>query len=544
MDVSIFNEVDKQLPKFNRALAEGMAVSQLTTMQPLSINGNIRIGTINEQYINELWTLASKSFPPNLKYVGYRRVTPEEEFQIVSNRKRNGKRYYDITRSDFYLVCYQFTLDGQPLPDVPLYLPFVSLGGIITIKNAKFMINPVMADLGLSVSNDGIFLMMNRAKLTFDKIVVSMIVNGGRESTYVVWSQVYNIKDKRTNKTTLAHYLFCKYGVIDTLKRFNCNAFVMSRDEYYQRINEFPESEYKICQAAGRSSRGIGKNLIKSNAVIIVRNSEWCFAVQSVISAFFYVADIFPDKITADDYDSPILWRRLLGKLILGMHESEVKNINQINTHMASVDGYIDAMVTKWLADGGYPGITNIYELFQLLIDVAPAVIAKRSESVSSLYGKRYVLNRYVNTDIVSGISNFFFAVQKCINSGKILKPVEVSKMFNKYLNYTLAMKINRDHSEVKSVSSASDCLIHKITSVTLLQTDASTSNANGPRFDSSKVLDISIAEVGGVSNQPSRDPSGRSSINMCVQTDNMFTIVQAPETADLLNGYQLMIKR
>lgn len=543
MDFDIFTKVDQQIPKFNRDLAEGLAVSQLTRLRKLTINGNPRVGTPNEQYVNELWELAAKSFPPELKYIGYRRVSPEEEFNIVTNKRRFGKRFYDTAKSDFYLVCYKFTLHGEPLQEVPLYLPYVRMGGIININDAKFMISPVIADLGLSVAGDGIFLMMNRARLTFDKLVATMYINGRKVIPYVMWSQVYNVKVKKTIKTTLPHYMFCKFGFIGTISQFGVTPIILSKTLYNEHREQYPEEHFKICTPVGKTSGVRGRNHRVSDVVIIIPNSQWSYPVESVVAAFFYMADVFPEKIHYEDFDNPVLWRRLLGKIILGMNETEGKIINQINTHMASVDGYVDAMVTKWMDDGGYPGITTVYELFKLIISEGPRIIAEKSDNIASMYGKRYVINRYVNNDIVHGISNTFFSIQKHVTSGKELKAKDVEKIFTRHVPYGLAKLINRNHSEVKSVSTASDCLIHKVTSVTLMQTDASTSG-QGPTYDQSKRLDMSISEAAGHSNQPSRDPSGRSGINMCVQTDEFYTILQNPETKVMMDEYQEMIKR
>ena len=61
MDIELFNKIESQMPKFNEQLAEGYAVSQLQT---------------NEYYIDRVWRQVEMTFPPNLRYLGYRRPTP------------------------------------------------------------------------------------------------------------------------------------------------------------------------------------------------------------------------------------------------------------------------------------------------------------------------------------------------------------------------------------------------------------------------------------------------------------------------------------
>lgn len=164
MDQKVFNLVQEQMPKFNRALAEGYAVKQIES---------------NEIYIDKVWRQVELSFPPNLKYLGYRRPTPQEEFRVVSSFGKQNRRMYDVARSDVYLVQFMFALNGEPLKDVMyIYLPYVTQGGIMTIKNSKYVISPVIADVALSVCSDSVFIMMNRAKLTFRKASSYMVVDG------------------------------------------------------------------------------------------------------------------------------------------------------------------------------------------------------------------------------------------------------------------------------------------------------------------------------------------------------------------------------
>ena len=543
MDTLVFDEVDKELPQFTKRLAEGFALHQLTEQKLIAIHGKQRVATINEQYINELFDQAAKSFPPNLKYVGYSHVPADLEFNTITNKRRESKRYFDISRSDVYMVYYHFTLNGVPLDPVPLYLPFVSRGGICTIKGAKFIITPVIADVALSVGNDSLFLMGNRFKLTFERLQHVVFVDGIKEIEYAMWAQVYNLKDIRTTKTTLAHYLYCKFGVYQTFKMFSIDVAIEDVRTFKENEEKYPSEDWVKVTATGRKPSVRSRYQAASEIVLLIPRTQWGYEARSLCVAFFYVADIYPDKVTLDDVDNIVLWRRLLGKVLFGSNESEGKSINQINTHIASVDGYVDAMVSRWMETGGYPNINTIYELFKLVISIGPAKIATGGENIASLFNKRFVINRYINSDIVNGISNLLFSVQKHINGDKILKPEDMKTFFNIHLPYGLALRLNRDHPEVKSLSSASDCLIHKITSVTLLQTDASTTGGDAT-FGSDKVLDMSISEVAGHSNQPSRDPSGRSSINNCVLIDDDGTILQNPKYKERMDHYQSLIKR
>lgn len=527
MDNSLFDRIDASMPKFTPEIAEGYAVSQLAQ---------------NEEYIDRLFQQIAQNFPESVKYHSPpRRLTPLEEFNVVKASRRGGTRnIYDVAKSDVYMMAYRFSVGGIEVVH-NMYLPFVGQGAIITIKNAKFSISPVIADVALSVRGDSIFIIMNRAKLTFKKFSGSINVDGERESTYIVWSQVYNIKTRST-LSTLGHYLFAKMGVTEAFRYTGVDVKAIPIDEV--SAEKYPIDKWVTVTSAGRKYGTRSAFVSRSDVALMIPRHQWNHVAKTLAATFFYIADIFPDRVTVQDIDSTNIWRILLGKVLFQPGDSDGKILNQINTHIASVDGYVDGLVQEWLADGGYPGISNIYALFFLLIDIFPTAVANTTDTISSLYGKRLVVLRYVNEDIINGISNVLFAVQKQMNAKGEIKPKDLQTFLARNLKYNQILRINSGHSEVKSVSSASDCLMHKITSITLLQTETTSGNGSGSSFDDSKVADASILTHGAVMNLPSKDPTGRSRLPGCARIDESGTFILDPAHREIIEEVQRKVKR
>jgi hypothetical protein len=528
MDNSLFDLIDEQMPKFTPEIAEGYAVSQMAN---------------NEEYIDRLFRQIAHNFPPNIQYHSPpRRLSPLEEFNIVKASRRGGTRnIYDVAKSNVYMMAYRFSVDGIDVIH-NMYMLYVEQGGITTIKNAKFGISPVIADVALSVRGDSIFIIMNRAKLTFKKFTGSINVDGDRETTYVVWSQVYNVKSRNNMFSTMGHYLFAKFGVMETFKRIGVDIQAIPISELSSE--KYPVSKWVTVTSAGRKFGARSAFVSRSDVALLIPRHQYNHVAKTLAATFFYVADIFPDRVTIADLNSTNLWRILLGKLIFQPGDSDGKILNQINTHISSVDGYVDGLVQEWLADGGYPGIETIYDLFFLLIDIFPTAVANTSDTISSLIGKRLVVNRYVNEDIINGISNVLFAIQKQMNAKGEVKPKDLQTFLTRNLKYNQILRVNSGHSEVKSVSSASDCLLHKITSITLLQTET-TSNTNGSAsFDDSKVADASILTHGAAMNLPSKDPTGRSRLPGCARIDASGTFILDPAHKEIIEEVQRKIKR
>lgn len=531
MDSTLFKMVENEMPKFNEQLAEGYAVSQLKT---------------NEYYIDRVWRQVEMTFPPNLKYLGYRRPTPAEEFRIISNISKN-RRLYDISRSDVYLMQYRFALDGEELDDMLyVYLPYVSQGGIMTIKNSKYVISPVVADIALSVCSDSVFIMLNRAKLTFRKTVGYMNVDGYHRSPYLVYSQIYNTdnKSRKNNITTLPHYLYCKYGLLKSFSNLGAAVRVVERSKF--DANQYPSSDWVYCTSAEHtvSSRSSRYRKVTDLGILVPRE-QYNFRIESMIASFFYVVDRFPERITIHDYDHPTIWRVLLGKLIMNGSETEGKIIKHIDSHMESVDGYIDSMGREILIADGYPDIETIYDLMYVLIEELPIKIAQAGENIASLYGKRLVIHRYVNEDITQGISRIYFDVIKEYNNKADLTKTDLRRIFKHRLPYTTILSLNSGKAFVKSVSTASDCLTHKVTTITTMQTECGKrASKKGPTFGEAQYADASIAELGGITNLPDRDPTGRSSLNLMAMTDSNGTLMANPKHQHILGPAQEDIRR
>ena len=86
--------IDKHSPKVNKNVTEGTAKELLSTI-PAFLDSIIRSS------IKSL----SKGVP--LEYIGYRKMTPKEEFELETYSSSN-KATYELARSDTYNVVYEF----------------------------------------------------------------------------------------------------------------------------------------------------------------------------------------------------------------------------------------------------------------------------------------------------------------------------------------------------------------------------------------------------------------------------------------------------
>ena len=542
MDTRLFDEIHKHVPKINPLLADGLVVEQMKHV---------------ELYIDRVFKCAAISFPPGLRYLGYKRCTPQEQYNEVT-RKRFKREVFDLAKSDIYLVKYLFEFQGpddaRPIQMNPryLFLPFVGDAGTISIRGSKFVVNPVITDRLFSVDNDKLFMPITRDKLTFERITHNFVANGQRESVSVIWSQLHHGKVPRgklaringlriTVNSTLIHYMFCKFGLTETFKRFG-GADVKVGDGALEITEElYPAKDWVICKPTGIMPNSIkGKGYIPSNLHIAIKRSEYTTTTASMVGALFYIVDHFPDRIQADFIDHTRLWKVLLGHVIFKVAANEGKLVEDIDAHLSSLDEYIDGMVQESLA---YENIRcdDIYELFIYILETMTDRIVRTD--VSSMYDKRLTVLRYILLDVVKAIFTLTFKLTSNVKREITLKDIESA--MDRILTSSVIMKINTGHGEVSSVSSSGDNKFIKITSKMVAQSDATGPGKHkGGLTDETKFLHASLAEVGSFANQPKFSPTGHSKVNCYLNIDPSGMVVRNEEYAPLLDSIQNRIAR
>lgn len=543
MDKRLFDHLSAKMPEFNPTVCNGVAMTYIQ---------------MAERYIDRIFRCAEQGFPPGLKYLGLTRCTPIEEYRHTT-KTRNNQRTYEISRNDLYLVKCKFSFQEHPgareeIIVRHLQLPFLTPGALLTLRGSTFAVSPVLADKAISVGQNSIFIPLSMAKFKFEKVTHHFVRDGQGESVYVVWSHIHNRNKQRqktpeakrsvNGNTTMMHYLFCKVGVTRAFAEYGDADVVVGGPE---EVNEdtFPPTKWTICRSTQIKPRPLkDRNYIGSNIRLAIPRDQYNHVTASMIGGFFYVVDHFPHRIYPDEINETRLWKALLGRLIFPSGISEGKYIEDINSHLVSLDGYLDDMAKDDLRSDDVH-CEDIYDLFVHVICTFSSRITQAPSDVSSMYGKRLTVLRYLLFNVVEAIFNFMFKVR---NPKKELKLNDIESQMNWYLKHDRIMKANNGHGEVSIISSPGDNKIFKITSNLVLQTDSSgargSSKGKMSISDPSRWLHASIAEVGSYGNLPKSAPDGRGRINPCVKIDHSGLIERSEKHRALIDGVQELIKR
>jgi hypothetical protein len=532
--------MDLDTPPLNPLLANGLAVAHLTQV---------------DKWVDDVICSASRGFPKGLQYHGAVRCTPPEEFNEQTrkrtNNKRTNRRQYDVAQSYLYMNKYLFSYNGEPIDPRYLYLPYVLDASSCKISGSTFTISPVLSDRVISIGVSSIFVRLLRAKLTFERITQHYVIgNGRRETVQVPWSMIHNKSAKMKKipqtvkaQTTLVHYLFCKYGFTETFKRFGHCEPIVGGSEI--NTDTYPEDEWVICRSSAVPPRGRVKGLYRASEVkVAVRKDAMTPMVRSMIGGFFYIADMFPERVIARDVDSVRVWKILMGHILFSGTIGEGKLHDDIQDHILSLDEYIDGLVATKLRDIGVD-IVDIYELMAIIIDKFDRWLLDSADKVSSMYDKELSVNYYVLMEITKGIFNMMFRLRSAAKKELTVK--EITNIMSATFKTGLIYSIAKQHGEVSTVSTSGDNKAFKVTGLLIPQSASSKlgnkkdrSAANNPALR----FHVSVIENGGFQNMPKSAPDGRSRLNPHSIVDSKGVLVRNTRLAKYLDPMQEIIRR
>jgi len=502
-----------------------------------------------EEYVNAIFKSASRSFPAGLTYDGYERCTPYEEFAEITKIK-NNKRSIDLAKSDIYLVKYKFSYNGDPIPDRFIYLPFVNEAGIFSLGGAMFHITPVLSDKVISPGIDNIFVRLLRDKIIFKRCYHSLIIDGIRETTHVVWSQIYrrprdNKKVPVTTKalTTIAHYIFAKYGFSKTFEKYAGFVPIVGEED----INEttYPKDKWIICESSQvKPKTFISDFYTPSNLRLAIPKHKWNSITKSLVVGFYYIVDHFPTRFKPNYLDNIALWKILLGHIVFSGLYGENRLHESINEHFISLDDYVDSIVIEKLKENNYH-INDFYDLLALIIENFNVFILDNANS-SSIYGKNLEVLYYMLYDITSGIFRINFKLSKQATKRPITKE-DIIKIFNKNLTIGAVYSLASGKIITESVSYSGDHKYPKITSKMTEQEGlpgASRGKSKRVTVDESKYIDVSKAEAGSLLFISKSNPAPTSRINPYIHIDlTTGTILSNPEFDEIRNETTALLK-
>lgn len=556
MDPSLRAFILADYPPLNKKVAEGFAVSEIPK---------------SEMFINMLFDSIKDTFPPGLKFIRGERCNPLDEYREATKRhnqkssKNSQRSQFDIAKSGVYMMRYlfEYTPPGTTTPirlkPRYLYLPTVEDGGFIRISDSLYTISPVLADRVISVMRKTIFVRLIKTRFNINRISQHFKVDNADIVAHVVWSKIHQkkvVRDKNDPdsviaESTLGHYLFCKYGVLETFRQFAGTNVVIGNEENIT-LEKYPADQWHIArtsrsEATGHPNGRRAETYRPTKLRIAIPRGQDNVMLHNLIGAFYYIADRFPDRVAyLQNYvvqqdekrlaDERRMWTLILGHLVApGSPEGKV--LKEMDSHMRSLDEYIDPIVKEQLRNIGYP-VTNVYQLFALMIQDFDKLLLENRSKLSSMYDKELNILQFVLFEISKNIMELGFHMLKLCEETNLTVD-KFNHVFGNKIRTGAIFHIYKSSGAVSANSYPGDNKVFKITGLLVPQqhTNKGGRKKGGLQLsDPINQLHISVVEVGGYANLPKSQPSGHFRINPFVglTLDNVIQRhVQFAETYD-----------
>ncbi|MNQ32217.1 hypothetical protein D3C85_456150 [compost metagenome] len=538
----------KRAPVFNQDVVKGIACKDVPGAQ---------------RYVDSIIRCGEKQYPEGFVYEGSERCNPLEEYNVITRARAGNNRIYDIARSSVFLVKYNFSLHGKPLHPMYMYLPFVHQAGMLYISGKQFAIAPVMGDRAFEIDENSVFIRIPRAPISFNRESHTIVIDGVREKADVVYSQLHNKGGKKSRnrsdlirlghvQSSLAHYLFCKYGMYGAFEKYcGTRPIIMKKEDYDEA--KFPSDHWVVVSSHGKEPDGLhprrkpGYHNIATQLIMLVDRGAWTEMTRSFAAGFFYVIDHFPEFVTEpSELEETWWWCVFMAFIQWGEGNNYGRLVEDVETHLKSLDSYVDQETVKTLQEVQV-NCKDLYDLMAYIMREMRTMLENNRGKEASLYNKRLEVLRYLLRNINNSMFEFLFKITG--NSKKVLQPKEYEDILRKYFNPWLIHGISSaaEHPEVSSVSNPSDNMFFKVTSVIVQQTDT---HGRGKSQDAKPIgptmyLDSSFAEITGFGVLPKSTPIGNNRFNPCVKLDpETRTTVPSPEHQPVLDGVQRLIQR
>ena len=445
MNSILSRTIDDNTPKFNPDVMHGTGEKILPGLP---------------DYLDGVFRQNAKSLYPGipLTYLGYRYITPKEEYNITIGNK-NTIPAYDIAKYDIYPIELQFTYAGTNFNRL-LYLPYCSDGNVITLLGTEYFIKPVLSDTIITPSTNKVFVRLNKSKINFESKPKPFVVDGYIVTGGVICCDAFVVnKDQVSSQlgsvvVPSVLYPLGHIGLRETFKKYlDIPDVIVTTDN----VDEYRETHtvYESTKRVPRAYKipGYRGHDIKIVVPKDVKDTEY---VRSVAFGIIYTFDILPAY--QDDFirfvNNPKelsreiqFWRIMLGTMAYKDNYSPEKVYGDMQVHFDKISSYVDNDTIDKLATTGIH-VESFYDLVAVILGRYGQWVINSREYTSNIDNRYIDYVYYLTYDIILGYNRVINTLNKRSAKGP-LSVKEVIKIFTnemspkKILSITKAMSIN-----------------------------------------------------------------------------------------------------
>lgn len=393
IDADVLQGVVEELPPYNKYLLED---------HPKKAIDNI------PEFILQVYREAVSILMPGcIRVRGYRPLPPQERIYREIVDRRNTNVSIAISELDMYEFEFE-DMQTHARHYTYIYIPY-TINRLLKINGKRYSIpHTIMETVFGRTARDEIALRVIRAPLRFSRPtrqpLVSAVDPTRVTSEWVLSAFIHMGRAKPIRTTmTILNYICSKFGFLETLRRFG-----LEDDDiiFTDTIADDTETyEYYVA----KSQKGHDKNplYLKVRHEILAQTQY-----KKIVANMLYTTTLFSYHTVDDMYDpSGFIYRIMMGKIIGGFESKDANALNDANSHIASLDTYLDGITKRRLWRFNIK-VDDIYEFLQYIFTELDRIIV--NSVPQNLYNKRIDTMENVLIDIfVTDIFNSVYKMEK-----------------------------------------------------------------------------------------------------------------------------------
>lgn len=393
IDADVLQSVVEELPTYNRYLLEHH--------HKKSIDGI-------PDFITQVYQEAvSILMPGRIRVKGYRHLSPQERIQKEIWFYRDNNVSINISEIEMYEFEFE---DTQTLDRhyTHMYLPHM-VNRLLKIDGKRYSIPHTITETVFGrTPHDEITLRVIRAPLRFSRPTrfsfVSAIDPIRVSSEWIHCAHIHMGRPKHAKShMTLINYIMSKYGFIETLNRFGLE----EDDMVFTDIIKDDTNTYEYYIAKSKKGHEKSPLYLKVRHELLEQTQY-----KKIVANILYTTTMFHYHTVENMYEpSGFIYRIMMGKIISGAETKEATALNDANSHIASLNTYLDGITKRRLWRFNIK-VNDIYEFLQYIFTELDYIIV--NSVPQNLYDKRIETIENVLIDIfVTDIFNSVYKMEK-----------------------------------------------------------------------------------------------------------------------------------
>lgn len=456
--------MDDVVPKFNKNVVDGPVEKIFRTIP---------------EYMDSIFRSSIKSLHKgiDLQYLGYRYVSPEEEF--TSNYATTGNdTSFDLAHSDVYPVKFIFSYRGEEF-ERELLLPYARRGNLLQISGTNYIVAPVLTDTIITADNDQLFARLLKDKITFKSFTRNFIYNKENRSGPIIWAEIMknNPKSGELGKPLcgISLYLFAKYGVKEVINKYFKDDLKSVLDRELQEDDiiftnkELPElrkthNVFESTKLLPQKCKSLTTYYIGHNAKFYIKKDipettfiqNCIYGVLNGLDNLPHEADELIEHIEKGEIEKELFkWKIIIATISSKGNYTVTRRSEDVAEHFYSIDNYIDSLISSKFKEINID-VENFFDLIYVILRIYNEMILSAKEYSSDIRNNYLDVNYYICYDLIIGFNKVILDINKGNQKIKASKgnSGNIQDLFVKELKKSQIEKIFQNHLKTKTIFS------------------------------------------------------------------------------------------